>query len=236
MGKFRRNKRVALVSKKKKTLTSKVNKLSRIVKSNRNEAQLVEVNVAVAAVASSTATPATLLTDIDEGDGIGQRAGSEIKIFSVSIKEILSTSYVGTSAGIPANTWVYRIMLFIDKNTQPTATVPIASEVLELSTITDPTVAYMNWDNRHRFRMLYDKRVVVPSVQQTAALSTSDARLQRIVSKHCKLNHRPHFNTNDGANLGKGMIYLLIITNQAAAANTNQPAIQSNIRLLYTDV
>lgn len=236
--KFGKKSKLVLTS-GKKTLKSKVRKIERRLAEQRPQPKYFEYYDDTELI-SAAATPRQL-NAIDEGDTDSTRNGEMIRPFHLNIKMTFCPGVVGTGAVVAGPLWQIRVLVFIDRNTTSAAqAIPAVAAVLDLSVITDPVLANKNWDNRHRFKFLYDKRIVVsPFVGTTAVPQVSNTLTDKSVFKTIdiskKLNLNVKYNDATGANLGMNMIYMLTICNVTAAANTNQPLQTFSSRIVYTD-
>lgn len=238
---IQKGKTTKVLSSGKKTLKQKVRRIERRLTEQRPQPKFFELYDGDELIASqnSASTTSRLLCGIDEGDTDSTRNGEFIRAFHLNVKLGFYPSVVGTGLTAVDALWSIRVIVYIDRDTTLAASTIQLGAVLEMGTVTDSVLSMKNWDNRNRFRFLYDKRFeIAPFWGPITAVSnnmTTTPSIYKTIDISKKLNLPMKYNDATGTNLGKGMIYLLVLGNVTAAANKNQPAYQLSSRVLYTD-
>lgn len=142
----------------------------------------------------NSAGSVTLLNGLERGDDLGYRDGREVNFRSIEMK-FSNFSTVGT--GI---TQIHRMLLVQDKN--PNATTPAILDILTGAS----SVATRNLNNRKRFKILWDKVVVVNG----SGLSGTT----RYTKKYKRLNIQTVYNqldVNDITAIQQNALFLVCI-------------------------
>ncbi len=171
-----------------------------------------DVQQTAAAVASGGVQ--VQLSNIAQGDTTITRDGAQCKVVSISLRYTIFMNQSATASSM-------RVWLIQDSQTNQ-ALFTIA-DFLEDVTVDDAINSPRNLDNKHRFRVLYDK---VHNLSITG----------RQISSHRfykKLNVKLRFDNAAAAitSLTQNSLSLLVISDEA----TNTPAITSFVRLRYVD-
>lgn len=100
----------------------------------------------------------TLLNGIAQGAGIQQRIGTRVWCTSLDLQILFK---VQPPAPLCATEYfpIVRCMVLVD--TQPNKAVFAIADVLDTTTAVNPTLAYRNIEYSHRFKMLYDKKIIL---------------------------------------------------------------------------
>lgn len=151
-----------------------------------------------------------LTNNIAQGDGQEQRIGDKIDIRYLRISGDFATKVAGAGTASTLND--VRLMVFRwkpDNGTDP----PVMADLLE-DTSTLPIHSPYNQDPslKKKFSILYDKHFTL----QSRSLGGKDHRDFKITVGPKKLG-KIHFNA--GITTGAGMIYMLVIGNQATGDN-----------------
>jgi len=182
----------------------------------------------------------TIIVDVNQGDTDVTRDGKDIRSLSLDCHWQIYPRYVGSGAVTFNANWCVRIIIFLDKDTRAAGTGPTVAQLLDTTVYTDVTLAKPLWANRKRFKILYDHTIMTPPKLGQLLASVSDNQTDNLMIKerrfHTKLNLVQSYNDATGTNLGKNMIYRLILSNAAGAANTNDIIYNEAYRLTFTDV
>jgi len=162
----------------------------------------------------SSAPSITKWFSIPQGTGNSQRIANEITASHI----MLSYSCL---VGDAQNT--IRFILFQWHDDDLSAT-PTAADILFLASSNDYTNAMYSFDNRDKFKILYDKR---HRVEASGPGSVALAKNYRV-----KVPHKTISYNGGGALTGKNMIYQLLVSDSTL---TPHPTVMNCGRLLYRD-
>ena len=155
-----------------------------------------------------------LLNGMTRGDDISQRIGREVTLRSVQM-----TYQIGSKNNTGLDQYV-RAMLVYDSQANGGPT-PLISDILSASN----TYAHRNLENRHRFKILYDR---------TIALNASgEPGSRRVLKFYRRLNHPVTFNGNTGgtiADIQTGALYFAAISSNPAGATDAFGLMQARVR------
>lgn len=170
----------------------------------------------------STTGSITLVSGVATGTDFTNRIGRK-----VCWKSFLLTGYSIPQASSAIVPNLGRVMMIWD--TQPNGVLPVMTDILLQSTSTSP----MNLNNRDRFKVLWDKRVVNGYLNSVATLAVADQNI-REVRKYKKINQETIF---DGvaatiADVQTGAILLVTI---GSADTTFAYNLVANVRCRFTD-
>lgn len=161
----------------------------------------------------------SFITGTAQGDTqSGSRNGDSIKLTSVNIRGMVTVP-TGTSQ----SPRIVRIMLINDKVSD--GAVPALTDVLDNSTLPNVYARY-NPDNAGtRFKVLYDKRIVVSAT--TNAIKFTCYR---------KLKHHLKYtgSTSNQSDASTGHLYVLVVSDDNAAG-TDDPSVEWNSCIRYID-
>ncbi len=158
------------------------------------------------------------LTNVAQGDTNVTREGNSIKIVSIYTKFMFHINASASSSQV-------RCMLILD--TQTNGAIYTTDDLLESVANLTSLISPRNTDNAHRFRVLYDKMVVLN--QNITAVSSTTRFLK--VYKKVDLHMRYATNVGDITDLTQNSISVLLISNEA----TNTPTVDINFRLRFLD-
>lgn len=179
------------------------------------------MDTALASYALDSTGSVTLLNGVATGTDFTNRIGRKVCWKSVLIQGFTQPqdTTVGETLG--------RIMLVYD--TQPNGALPAITDVLLNNDPTSP----MQLNNRDRFKIIWDKRVVNGVYNTTATMAVGDMTI-REVRKYKKVNLDTIFDgiTAAIADVQSGSIFLLTIGNNAAANGYN---LRCTIRCRFVD-
>jgi len=167
----------------------------------------------VGSTAVSTTGTLTLLNGLAEGDSATTRDGRQVLFKSLQL-------YVrGTMNGSATNT-TCRVIIFLDK--QPNETAPTMAALLA-TTVAGGVDAFRNLDNRKRFVILHDSRMV---------LSTDfPERVHEHYKKMSLVSQYDSGNAGTIADITSNSLYMLQVSDEA----TNTPTQIFNVRLRFID-
>ncbi|AUM61747.1 capsid [uncultured virus] len=167
----------------------------------------------VGSTAVSTTATLTLLNGLAEGDSATTRDGRQVLFKSLQLYER------GTLHASATNTTI-RSIIFLDK--QPNETAPTAAALLATA-VAGGVDAFRNLDNRKRFVILHDSRMV---------LSTDfPERVHEHYKKMSLVSQYDSGNAGTIADITSNSLYLLQISDEA----TNTPTQIFNVRLRFID-
>jgi len=167
-----------------------------------------------------SSTPSiTFISGTSQGDGqSGHRNGDSIKLSSVNIRGMVM---VPTGTGQPPR--ICRIILVNDKVSD--GSTPALSDLLDNTTLSNVYARY-NPDNMGgRFKILYDKRIVVSATNNAIKFGC-----------YRKLRHHLKY-TGSTANVtdaSVGHLFLLVVSDDNAP-DTNDPSVEWNSCIRYID-
>lgn len=153
------------------------------------------------------------LTDISQGDSQSTRDGLSCFVRHVSINGQIVNNVSASSA-------IVRVIVFKDKNANP-ATVAV-SDLLQNSGASTSVIARMKYpEARYRFQVLSDKK---------HTLNTAGV-VHKTFAINLPMRHHVRYTGSAGTDLGKGHIYVLVISDLLA----NLPICQLSWRVMYYD-
>lgn len=164
------------------------------------------------------------------GSDMNNRIGRKIMMNSIYIKGRVQTtaSTIATDNYTPAQ--MMRLILFCDY--QPNGATPAITDVL----VTAAPEAQLNLNNRDRFKVLWDKEVVLDPFLLVAASGGSCPNNIKMLKKYKKLNIETVFNATNGgtiADINSGALYLLYIGSTVSGTDDMTMTISTRVR--YTD-
>jgi len=173
-------------------------------------------------VGNQNKTPSVeLLSNIDQGTDVNARIGNSIAIKSLYFK-------CNVIKHDSASMTRVRLMLIEDKNDNH-GTAPTSASILKGNDM----LSFLNKDNSMRYKVLMDKLVIVDANQPIKMIKkyfkfggTSNER-----GKVTVWNKHITWHGASGGDTTKGHYYLL----QFSDDDTNQPTIETNMRLKYVD-
>lgn len=163
--------------------------------------------------ATDANTSVTLLNGMTSGSGINQHVGREIMMKSVEFRYM---TYATPVTGVDQ---YHRVILVYDRQTNGAA--PAATDVLVSATAISPR----NLENRHRFKILYDRTIEVNNVGEPG--STKARKFYR------RLAHPVTFNAGVAgtvADITTGSLYMITIGTEAAGATAGSTSVYCRVR------
>lgn len=162
----------------------------------------------------STSFTQTLLSDIPQGDTTNTRDGSQVKLTDVSVQFLIQANGSATNTSL-------RCLLVQDK--QSNQAIFAMGDLLEDITVNDATISPRNLDNTHRFRVLWDKQVIV----------SDQAGPMKIVKTFKKLDMKIRYDGTSGAiaDHTQNSLWICIVADEA----TNVPVVTLFARVRYVD-
>ncbi len=216
-------------SKYKNTRGSRLAKAAlKMAKSNRRdiagEIKFVDVNIGTTDVTNADTTGfVTLLSDVDQGDGVSQRIAEQIKCSSLSIKGKVEWQTGGENSSVCVI--VLKKILNIDDapikyGTQGTETAVLqtgaANELIPL--------AHLQWQNRYSWKIL----------SRDIFVGNPDSQDNLVFSKYYRLNHKVNYDADDAiVGSRQGSIYLLAYSEEPAGSTA--PHLSFTSRFKYVD-
>lgn len=227
------DKKISFTEKDKKSL----NKVNRRQAMTRPEPKCFDTAINDEPMTNATNQAAIGLSLVPQGDGNRTRDGNQIRVFGLSLK--MFQHYVINGDSSTTNPyWNSRILVFIDLDTNVSTRVPTTADVLDLTVVTNPVVAPKNWVNRHRFKILYDKKFIALGYRGTSVpTNLNNPSVLKVLPMSKKLhNMKIEFNNTSTTNgQGKNQIYILPISDEAGGLNDNIPALTLGARITYVD-
>lgn len=197
-----------------------------------------------AAAAIDESGTITLLNALSLGTGATQRVGMRITMRSLHLKYIVTGPVYSVANGANAYNQHVRIMLVLDL--QPNGATLTLGDLIEDATTGIGIVSSLYMANAARFKVLYDKRmmvtpnVVVPgstTVQQSYSAVINNTPSKSLYDEiYLKLSHEVQYadsNNGDITDIKTGALFLIAISDNATAAQ--QPLITSYVRVRYHD-
>ncbi len=155
----------------------------------------------------------TQISNIPQGDSTNSRDGAQCKVLGIELNYVIfhNASATGT---------IVRVMVICDKQTNQA--IYSAADLLEDASIIDNLMSPYNLNNKHRFRVLYDRRHNLSST--TASIT---------VKKFIKLKTllRYDASTSAIADLTQNSLSILKVSNEV----TNDPSWNMFCRVRYVD-
>lgn len=145
-----------------------------------------------------------------QGDGVTNRTGN-----SVLVRSILTRLRI-IKASSPTATYVR--MYIVQDNQQISDTVPLISDLLQANDVDSA----LSRDTPGRFKILLSKTIVLTNNNPTFH-----------IEKVHNLRHHIRFNGTTGADVQKGGLYLMLLSDQTSSAN--QPTLDGWLRINYHD-
>lgn len=175
------------------------------------------IDVANATVVQDTVGSVTLINGCQMGSDINNRIGRQFQMRSVELH--------GLTFGTPATgiDQVHRVLLVYDR--QANGVAPALADVLLAANYISPR----NLNNRKRFKILMDHKVVINAVGESGSQSE--------VSFYRKLRHPVEFNAGNAgtvADIQSGSLYLLTVGNAGAGVTAGSFNFYTRVR--FTDV
>lgn len=169
------------------------------------------VDTATATYACDTTGTVTLLNGVAQGSDFSNRIGRKFTNVAIQLEGLIGPQ--DTTSG-PSKC---RVMLIYDA--QPNGALPAITDVLTAST----SSAFMNLNNRDRFKVICDHQCVIGYIQDTATQAVSTGEGVDNVSVYKKINLET---INDGTtaaigDIQTGSLFLLTVGNQPAASGAN---------------
>jgi hypothetical protein len=215
---------------------------SMAITSRRSTAELKTVDTTVGhgagvTLACNTTGLLTAINLIQNGSQFYQRVGRRIEMRSLHLNGVL------TQTGNPTTTNDYvRVMVVYDR--QPNAATPGINSVLQsydqVGTQTFSSLSGINPDERERWLVLADHRLVLPQVNTTTSTdgsvegTSSTFNINRFIKlKNLKTHYTGDTNPAVIGDISTGALYVLTIGSYAAGTEGWQ--LQACWRLRYTD-
>lgn len=188
-------------------------------KRGREELKVVE-NALAQAATTNTGT-LVLYNGVAQGSDFTNRIGRKVIVKSIHFKWALTPATVTDSIGD-----IVRCMLVWDM--QNNSATPAVTDILTTADI----LSGVNLNNRDRFKVLYDKRVVMNPASYTANVITGGNPVTTYREKYIKCNYETIF-SGTGATSGSiatGALYLMFID-----LNTTASTITHYARVRFSD-
>lgn len=169
------------------------------------------IDTAAAVYACDTTGSVTLLNGVAQGSDFTNRIGRKFTNVTVQLE--------GKIAPQDANVGHTKCRVMLIYDTQPNGALPAITDVLTAAT----SNAFMNLNNRDRFKVLSETNVTLAAIDNTATQSWAAAPTVHNVSIFKKLNLET---INDGTtaaigDIQSGSIFLLTVGDQAAGSGFN---------------
>lgn len=216
-------------SKTKAPTNKSLNKKIKHIENNLIE--LKHIDLFNAGTAATVAGVTEFLLPLGQGDTNILRNGNNIVPSSIQAKlQLFSDSLNVATSNI-------RCIIFWDRQCNGAAPILTgAGGLLDVSVITDPTQAPLNYDSIHRYKVIFDKIYqIVPQVPLTVVAGTTTSVVQIIkqVNIYRKLGRQVKFS-------GTGATIASVLTNSLNVAyftdnNTTAPLFQSAFRTYFRD-
>lgn len=193
------------------TLRKVAKKVRRLNKAMKAEIRYLDTNFTAASL--NTTMSANLLNGIQTGDPDNYRQGSMVHMIGLTLHgAIYSYDNTGGAAGYGN---VVRVAVVYDKDTKGA----IFADT-ELNQVTNNPLSNKNWNNRKRFKILYNR------------IFSVDYAKPIVINKTIKLNLDTYYggNTNTVADIAKGSLYLVAWSDSAAIPD---PTWAMRCRLYY---
>lgn len=202
-----------------------VKSLSRKVRKIQGMIELKEKDLfAVGNIITPTLVPFSIIGAIALGTGNGGRMGTDIRATSIQWRVCFNKNATA-AATVPK----IRMMIFWDQ--QCNGADPAIASVLDLTTVTVPTLAPYNSVNQKRFKILFDKLFTL-----TSGSAVGDELTNTIVFRgKRKLSRVVKYATGAGgsvASLNTNNLVCLLVSDAAA----NSPTSDIGFRFIYQDI
>ncbi len=182
-----------------------------------NRPEMKAVTLALVDTDVSTALVFQRLCVVTQGIDADERIGHEIRVRGLQWKGTwISTAADGFST-------IVRMIIIQDKQ-QISDGIPAAADVLNAATDVNSLLAFNATSKGKRFRVLYDRNMIVTQGQITADI---------VVKGFRKLNSRVMFNGPASTDIQRNGIYVGFMANEAPASTDITMSIF--FRLFYTD-
>jgi hypothetical protein len=158
----------------------------------------------------------TLLNPLIQGTGAGNRTGRDALLERIELRFLMSTTAVNSVDA-------YRILVFWDTETR--GSLPAYADLFSAATSYDSP---MNFDNTHRFKMLYDSGIKVISTQSSGLSGFQGLAVDLKVGK--KTHYYNNSNTATVSDIDSGS---LILVDMCYNGNVN---LGGTSRLVFRDV
>lgn len=181
-------------------------------------------DLAATAYACDTTGSVTLINGVAQGTDSTNRIGRKYTNVAVQIEGIILPQ--DTTTAIPGNKC--RVMLIHDA--QPNGALPAVTDILNASN----AAAFMNLDNRDRFRVLSDTNVSLGGLDTTATMAVAGAPTIHNVSVYRRIEIETICDGTTAAiaDINSGSLLLLTIGAQVPSSGHNLVAA---IRVRFTD-
>ena len=149
---------------------------------------------------------------------------NHIKVFAVG------PSFAATPT---VSTQLFRCLIVWD--VQPNGATFALSDLFQDATAGTATLSPLSMANSSRFKVLYDQRVIIHS-QPVVTELTIPPNFAHWIEKYQKMNLEAHYsdsNNGDIQDIRTGALFLVMVSDSAAAANRIAATIYNRIR--YTD-
>lgn len=207
-------------------LESRIEKVEKEVKEIKPEVKVVDVFLQGTFTKTGTIFP---LTSFLQGITDSTRIGTKARLNSIQVK--------GEYQNAPANSVDYtscRVIIYQDKNyNQNNGAIVTAqvNDVLDVGATVPAFIRFPVWDNKVRFKILYDNLCTFGSDGYNANASTALIPQVKDVEWYKRLNSIISFSGNTAAS--KNGLYMLLITDNFSGSDA--PFYSINTRITYTD-
>lgn len=212
------------------SLRRQVMNVKKSVKELQNKDELKYLDTFINATAMSSTSTLTLLNGMTLGDDVSNREGNEISPTSIQCKYNLLQSGLAVGQGL-----ICRHIVFWDSQTNGAA--PSAGDLLDLATITLPTIAPYKRQYQKRFKVIHDKThtfsvgSVDPTSPTTQIVSPSyHGHFKRALSRVVK--YRNAQNAGTVVDIASNSLYSLWVTNSSAGNNV---VVTAGYRMYFKD-
>lgn len=187
-----------------------------------SKGELKVVDLANATYACDTTGSVTLLSGVATGTDLTDRIGRKIMLKSVQVRGTIMNTDSNTSDQMA------RVMVVYDK--QPTGTAPAITAILTAAR----AEAFNNLDNRDRFSVIFDTKVAVAGISDTATQSFAGSPTVHAIDEYRRLKHEVIFSGTGAtaASISSGALWLVTVGTRAAASGS---IFIANCRVRFTD-
>lgn len=241
---------------RRRGLRGKVGSLFRQVRRIQSAIETKSIYVAAATDSTVLGTPTNPVTTpvtmchfipvIGEGDDFNQREGRQVSLKKLQLRFCLNYQNPTIVSGVPFGN--IRVMLVKDLNSNSANAQPTPGDLFEGVGPTTPgnvlMYAPMNWNNRKRFRVLFDKVYQLTAAISYTGTSTGSnniyvptASMAKYVRKKFKLNTKVYYSGSEANYLAcvKNSIWLIAFADDKQPNNGSDYRIRYSYRLTFQD-
>lgn len=217
------------ITSSKPSLRKQVMNVKKSVKELKAKDELKYLDTFINGTGMTSTSTLNLLNGMTLGDDVSNREGNEISPTSIQCK--FNLQQVATAVN---SDHVIRQIVFWDSQSNGAA--PSAGDLLDLATITAPTIAPYKRQYQKRFKIIYDKVFVLHpgTVDPTAATTqilapTVHSGFKRALGRVVKFRNAQ--NAGTVADIASNSLYSLWVTNSASANVT----VTAGYRMYFKD-